>query len=132
MVAGGGGGGGGGPKLVPVRGKITLGGGPWPRPGTVNFTSDKGAQGTLNRPATADFDAEGNFTATTFTAGDGLAPGKYKIGVTCWSVPMDMKNPAAARSAVPAKYSNPQTSGLEVTVEPGKPIRNLSLDVPKP
>lgn len=118
----------GGPKLVPVRGKVTLGGGPWPKPGALNFVP----AGTGGRPGTADFDTEGNFTATSFNPGDGLMPGKYKVSVTCWAVPMDMRNPAAGKSAVPGKYMSADTSGFEITVESGKPQTDLKYDVPKP
>lgn len=117
------------PKAVPVRGKITLGGGAWPKPGTVNFTPVSTGDGT--RPVSADFDADGNFQTTSFTPGDGLLPGKYKISVTCWETPPSMANPKAARSAVPVKYQNAATSDLELPVELGKPQTGLKLDVPR-
>jgi len=113
-----------GTDLVPVRGRVTYGGGPWPKPGTLVFTNSE-------RPGQAEFNTDGSFQAGAFKKGDGLKPGKYKVGVQCWEVPPSIERPGAEKSYVPSKYMNAGTSGLEITVEPGKPITDLKFEVPK-
>lgn len=120
-----------GPEVVPVEGTITFGGGPWPKPGAVIFAVDAPAPGMPNRPAMGLFDTDGRLTVTTFTKGDGLIPGTYKIAVECWEVRPDMMSPTAAKSYVPSRYGSSQTSGFAVSVEPGQKVVRLNLDVPK-
>jgi len=114
----------GGPELTTVKGQVTYGGGPWPKPGTITFTGGP-------RPASAEFDTDGNFKLEAFEGRPGLMPGTYKVAVACWDVPPDINNPGAEKSYVPAKYRDGSTSGFEVTVEPGKPLGDLKFDVPK-
>lgn len=120
-----------GPETVPVRGRVTYGGGPWPKPGTITFVTHKPNPDYPSRPGSAEFDTEGNFVVTSWRPGDGLAPGTYRASVDCWVVPETMDKPGSGRNCVPAKYRNSQTSGFEVTVEPGKPLADLRFDVPK-
>ena len=120
-----------GPELVEVRGKVTFQGGKWPAPGTLYFTPSAPAQGMPARPAPADFDVDGNFVVTSFREGDGLIPGKYKVGVECWKVPPSMGGPPAV-SYLDPKYQSPQTSGIEVTIVSGQGDVELELDVPEP
>ena len=67
-----------GPEMVPVEGTIIFGGGPWPKPGVLNFTVESPHTGLPNRPAMGLFDTDGRLTVTTFKRGDGLIPGKYQ------------------------------------------------------
>ena len=122
--------GGGGPELVSVRGKVTLGGGSWPRPGSLYFTSVATAKGGPQRPALGRFGADGGFTVTTLTEGDGLVPGTYRVAVQCCEPAVG--GPGEGLSHVPLKYSSPATSGLEITIKPGTrgPV-NLEFDIPK-
>lgn len=120
-----------GPELVPVDGTITFGGGPWPKAGVLIFAVDSPAIGMPSRPAMGLFDTDGRLAVTTFTKGDGLIPGKYKMGVECWEVRPDMMSPTPPKSYVPQRYGSPQTSGLTVVVEPGQKVVTLNLDVPK-
>jgi hypothetical protein len=120
-----------GPEVVPVRGRVTFGGGDWPKPGVLYFTVDRAAAGFPGRPGTGHFDTDGNLTVTTFTKGDGLIPGHYKIGVECWEVTPVMGSSGPPRMYVPAKYQSPGSSGLELTVEPGQSMVEVSFDIPK-
>jgi hypothetical protein len=113
-----------GPELITVKGKITYGGGPWPKPGTITFTGGP-------RPASVEFDTQGNFEVAAFEGRPGLMPGTYKIAVECWEVLPTMEPPSPGKSYVPAKYQNGSTSGFEVTVEAGKPLTDVTFDVPK-
>ena len=112
------------PEMVPVSGKVTLDGGPWPKPGIVFFTPLEPAEGFPRRPGMGHFDTDGVFTVTTRDPGDGLIPGTYRIAVECWEVePTD--------SAPGKSYTSEWYIGQELTVEPGDrgPIR-LEYDVP--
>lgn len=122
---------GSGTEVVPVKGQITFGGGPWPKPGVVYFLPVSSAAGSSLRPAWAKFDTDGRFFATSFREGDGLVPGKYLASVECWEKPPSMSDPTPPVNAVPEKFRSAQTSGLELLVEPGQQGINIEWDVPK-
>jgi len=107
-----------------VRGKVTYGGGPWPKEGMITFAGGP-------RPASAKFDTEGNFAVESFEKQQGLFPGKYKVSVECWEEQPQMMVPNSGKSYVPNKYRSPASSDLEITVEAGKPLTDLKLDIPK-
>jgi hypothetical protein len=117
--------------MVPVEGTITFGGGPWPAAGVVYFTVESTAQGASAHPSTATFDTNGKLTVRTFKKGDGLMPGTYKLGVECWKVPPIMGSQTPPESYVPERYQSAATSGLVVTVETGRRVVHVSLDVKK-
>ncbi|MBN1393698.1 MAG: hypothetical protein JW959_01520 [Pirellulales bacterium] len=120
-----------GPEVVPVEGRITYGGGPWPKPGVVYFLPVESAAGSSLRPAWAKFDTNGRFFATSFREGDGLVPGKYLASVECWEKPPSMSDPTPPVNLVPERFRSAQTSGLEFTVDPGRKSVSLDWDVPK-
>lgn len=124
---------GGGPTIVPVRGKITFNGGPWPHPGGLFLLPVQAASNEPLAPGFANFDVNGNFVAEC-NSGEGLVPGKYQVAVQCWTLPPDDTRPDNPKgiSCVPDKYRNSATSGLEFTVDPGQRGHlELSFDVPK-
>ena len=109
------GGGGNGPVTVPVKGVVTYKGKPVPKL-SVAFLPDKGmvAEGTT--------DANGRFTLTTKTPGDGAMVGSYKVGISFVpdKVPEMPGFPGAeqaAESPIPKKYADAQTSGLTKVVD---------------
>ncbi|MFO0910895.1 MAG: hypothetical protein U0835_10215 [Isosphaeraceae bacterium] len=121
------------PGLVPVRGKVTLDGGPWPKEGTINFTPTSGEGGDPSklRPGGGKFGTDGSFTVGSFEASDGLFPGTYQVSVDCPEAPPQMSptgQAVEARNAVPKKFRDPSTSGLKVTVTAGGNT-DLALDV---
>jgi len=118
------------PRVIPCQGTVTFDGGPCPKPGTLYFTPIEPAPGYSMRPATGHFDVDGHFTATTFEPGDGLIPGRYKVGVECWEVEPNMEGRAAV-SHVSEKYQNPQTSGFEIDVRPDGGPQVFNFDVPR-
>lgn len=72
--------------LTEVTGKVTFNGAPPPKPGHVSFRRVRGTGGGVaNRPGSASFGEDGEFTAQTFAPGDGLLPGTYKVQVICLS-----------------------------------------------
>lgn len=112
-----------GPRCVPVSGRVTLDGGPVPGPGFVYFNTAATGEGGASRPGTAEFDAEGNYRATTFAAGDGLLPGRYVIRVDCWQTPPNMEGKPVV-SFLPTRYQDAARSGLELVVPAdARPVR---------
>jgi hypothetical protein len=94
--------------------------------------------GTDGEAASALTDSEGKYTLTTWEAGDGARPGQYRVKVSKQeqatvdpskmvqnlSIEEEQKiyventtPPPPAKSLVPSKYENEQTSGLTHTVE---------------
>ncbi len=118
------------PATVPVEGKITWSGGPWPRPGTVYFVPVRAADGFPQRPGVARLQTDGSFQAQTFEDGDGLLPGVYKIALHCWKVPPSMED-ATGVSYVPSRFHNPLTSGLELVVQSTDRRLVVHYDVPR-
>jgi hypothetical protein len=113
-------------KRYPVSGTVTYQGKPVPR-GTVTFTPES----TEGRPAAADIDPDGSYTATTATPGDGMLPGKYRVSIHAVESDMsvvkgkvggthrvDLIAKAPKKALVPSKYADPSTSQLTVEVKP--------------
>jgi hypothetical protein len=72
---------------------------------------------------------DGSFSWGTEREGDGAVPGKYRVAV----VPRGLGDAELAqgkRPAVDPKYSNPQTSGIEFEVKPGR--NKLDITVTRP
>jgi len=114
------------PDTVKVSGKITYGGGAWPKPGKLTFPCTKAAEGYASRPGTAEFDVDGDFVAGTYGVGDGLQPGTYSVNVECWEKAPTMDDMATAKSYVPKDF--------QATFEVLPTDRHVTLqwDVPKP
>jgi len=117
------------PPTVPVSGKVTIDGKAPPAGGTVWFTPDEAAAGFAMRPGTGDFAADGVFQAKTFAPGDGLLPGHYLVRIDCWKVAPNMEG-KRTQSYLPAKYQNPQESGLELTVKPDDDPLTFDVEIP--
>jgi hypothetical protein len=112
-------------SLVPVRGTVSLDGGPMPGPGTIYFTPITADDGMPLRPSMADFGPDGRYVAGTFGDGEGLIPGQYLVAVTCWKAVPSEEEPGV--SFIPARYQNPASSGLDFTVAAG---RRMTQDFP--
>ncbi|MDY0169213.1 MAG: hypothetical protein RBS80_21905 [Thermoguttaceae bacterium] len=116
------------PETVAVQGRVLFDGQPPPKEGMVYFAPLEPAEGFPRRPGRAEFDAQGKFRATTFDGGDGLIPGRYRVGIDCWEILPQADGPPA-KSLVPAAYREPATSGLELVVEPGARSMTVEFDV---
>jgi arylsulfatase A-like enzyme len=92
--------------VVPVTGIITLDGQPLAGAHVVFFPSS-------GRPAVGVTDDSGRFTLSTYEETDGALPGRHNVAIQ-----FDATRPDR-RLIVPAKYSNPETSGFRVQVKPG-------------
>lgn len=112
--------------LVPVKGRVTFSGGPPPKPGRLSFGPMSAADGFVQRPGHASFDADGNFAATSYQEGDGLTPGKYRVTVMC--VERDPSPVPGGLEAV--TYVAPGYKGQEFAVAIGNRTIDLNIDVP--
>jgi hypothetical protein len=73
--------------------------------------------------------SDGTFSWGTEKPGDGAKPGKYLVAV----IPRGLGDAELAQGMLPAvdaRFSNPQTSGIEFEVKPGR--NELNITVPKP
>ncbi len=61
----------------------------------------------------------------TVKPGDGVIPGKYKVSVLVHDRPS-----GPVSTLIPAKYTDPEQSGLEITVD--KAISNYEVKLEKP
>jgi hypothetical protein len=122
-----------GVPLVPVEGKLTYGGGEWPKPGMLYFAVKEPATDMPRKPGTAILNTDGTFKAKTFVDGDGLVPGTYSVNIECWKEPPSM-GPKMSQgvSYVPEKQRSGATSGflIEVPMDAKEPIK-VERDVPK-
>jgi hypothetical protein len=104
-----------------VSGKVTLNGQPLSK-GSVVFHNP--AKGIV---VSAPLQPDGSYTAKTYQLA-GLPPGEYQVsisptGVGSGETPLaEPPKPSASSGTtnIPAKYLQPKTSGLKVTVQPGK------------
>jgi len=94
----------------PVTGKVLVDGQP-PEGATVVFHPVSSTEEMAHKPA-ARVQADGTFQVTTYEAHDGAPAGEYVVTVT-WSAP-----PTPDRLG--GKYSDPETSQLQVTVTEGE------------
>ncbi len=98
-----------------VRGKLTDGLKPVAHAQVVFHPVGGSAETPKPRGKT---DANGEFTLTTYDGNDGAPAGQYKVSVT--QLLADPKNPdAGPTNRLPAKYENPDQSGLTATVNAG-------------
>src|SRR5262245_23610665 len=100
-----------GPSLYPVRGKVVWENGAEAKElagGLVTFESEERKVG-----ARGDIEKDGSFQMTTHEQGDGVLPGKHRVAVSEFSTREPQPPPTMNR-----KFSNLDTSGLWVTVEP--------------
>lgn len=141
-----------GPKIVPVKGKVTLDGKPIPFK-SVYFFPDRSAA-TQGNGAGGYTDADSNYYLISNAGGAtsdqrGAQPGVYRVTVAEPAIPIDENSfttaaataaagdaPAAAivlsptkkgKAAVPSIYSNPTSTPLVVTVPEAGGELNLEL-----
>lgn len=128
----------GGPTLetVPVSGRVTYGGGDWPKEGRLDFRPVAAPAGKTLHPASAPFGTDGRYKVISQQT-PGLAPGEYVVTVECWQeLPSmgDAQNPRGSpgKSYVPEKYRDPKNSPIKLKIEPTDRSKTLDFDVPKP
>ncbi len=117
--------------LVPVTGKVTLNGASLPGAGDLTFVPVEVAEGFPKRPAKAEFAADGSYEAQSFKPGDGLFPGTYRVGVSCWKVAPTPDGPPPV-SHIDTRYNAAFSSGLTVEVPLGSSGVEYNIDVKSP
>lgn len=112
--------------FVPVTGIVTFDGGPPPHAGRLYFISIETGGNFPARDGSAPFTTSGQFEAVTAKE-RGLLPGKYAVKVECNKHTPDYskQDPFGDATVVDPSYT-PQI----ITVDQGKPLQNLSIDVP--
>jgi hypothetical protein len=100
-----------------VKGMITFQG--QPISGAFLSLHPKSAAPDVPAPR-ASVNPDGSFELSTFEGSDGAPEGKYFVTVK-WYKPVKVKGEVVSGpNALPAKFSNPKTSGIEVTVASGQ------------
>ncbi|HEY4233329.1 MAG TPA: hypothetical protein VGM76_07870 [Lacipirellulaceae bacterium] len=101
------------PKTIPLDGHVTIDGKAPGEDGKIYFTPTAAADGYSKRPASGSYNPEGHYRVMSWTPDDGLVPGHYTVSV----VPNEPD-----KTAIPAKYQQSASSGLEldVPVDKGK------------
>jgi len=104
----------GGEKLAPVTGEVTVNGMPLTT-GAVTFHPDAAKGNSTPHIPVGTLDSQGNYKLISATK-EGAPLGWYKVTVSAQE-PIDPKNPyAPPKHLISPKFSEPNTSGLEVEV----------------
>ncbi len=96
-----------------VRGKLTDGSKPVAHAQIVFHPVGGSAETPKPRGRT---DEKGEFTLTTYDGHDGAPAGQYKVSVELWKTTSAEAGPA---NQLPAKFSDPEKSGLTASVNVG-------------
>lgn len=113
-----------GPREIPVEGKLTYGGGPFPKSGTIYFASIEPAPGSPNASSSTNFGEDGVFQAR-------LYPGKYSVNLECWEIPISPEG-KPGKSYLPDKWQSGAQSGftIDVPADASGPVK-VTKDIPK-
>jgi len=108
-------------EVYPASGKVLVNGQPADGANVALFGISPELQGPGAPVPTGQTNAEGVFSLTSFESRDGAPAGEFKVTVI-WPEPIppnvdqEMYQP---KDRLNGKYSNPQTSKLTATIEPG-------------
>lgn len=118
---------------VPVTGRVLVNGRPAAGAAVVFHPVNAGGEAT--RPL-AQVDQNGEFRLTTASAGDGAAPGEYKVTLTWYVSPPRTGKRAEgddppAKNLIPDRYGKPDSTPVTATVKSDgtEPIR-IEINVP--
>ncbi len=120
LSCGGCGAGAGGGSLVPVKGKITYKGQPLTKGLVVFEPRNSGST------ATGELKSDGTFVLTTVKEGDGVVPGKHRVCISGTGSEGLGKN-KKPKELIPAKFTQPNTSGLVAEVTSDKTEYNFDI-----
>lgn len=113
-----------GPPEIPVKGKVTFGGGAWPKPATLDFAPVTPAEGMPSRPATVVIEGDGTYEVK-------LIPGQYVVNVSCNEVEPQPDNPSTMKSYIPDRFRiGEDRQKIDVPLD-AKGTIELSWDIPK-
>jgi len=116
--------------LVKISGVVTVDGQQPTMAGSIFFIPDQEAGAGEARQATARFNNDGKFTASTWEKGDGLKPGKYRVRIECWEAAPSI-NGSNGVSLIDRKHVNWANSDgmLRLEVVSGKRNNDIIFDV---
>jgi hypothetical protein len=103
---------GGGETLIPVAGKVTVGGKPLTT-GSVSFRPDSALGNSSQHQPNGAIDAEGKFELYVPPSRKGAPPGWYRVVVTAYDDPQPGK---PIKSFIDRKYSDEKSTPLKVEV----------------
>lgn len=122
------------PRTAPVRGRVTFDGAPVTE-GRIFFHPEEG------RPAIGKLESDGMYELTTFKAGDGALPGRYRVVIeatrtTGGAQPQSFEDELAGIGGapgelvwlVPRTYSQRETTPLSAEVNPGRNVIDFDLE----
>jgi hypothetical protein len=113
----------------PVSGKLTVSGQPAANAQVAFHPLDEGAPRAI-RPV-GKTAADGTFSLTTFTPGDGAPAGEYAVTVI-WiddSNPVDECADPISHDRLTGRYADPSKTKLRATIQPGQNEVNLKAAV---
>ncbi|WP_254513129.1 hypothetical protein [Anatilimnocola floriformis] len=113
-----------GPPVIPVQGKVTFGGVPWPKPATLDFTPTKPAPGMPGKTITTVAAADGSYLVQ-------LPPGEYVISITCNEIEPSPDNPSTRKSYLPDRFAIGENRQKVTVPVDTKGTIDLTWDVPK-
>jgi hypothetical protein len=106
--------GGGERPVYPVRGKVfAKGGKPAHRAIVWLHPEAKSTSESKSQLPHGVVEQDGSFQLSTYGKDDGAPPGRYRVTVI-WTAPGKFSGDDTGKSLLPARYSNPQLSGLPV------------------
>jgi hypothetical protein len=114
--------------MVPVHGKVTYAGGPWPFPVSVTLVPFETYEGRPNRPGSARGKLDGTFVVSSFKEGDGVQPGKYHVRISCIDS-MDFSASDDDLDFVPPTFS---AQDVDVKAGQGEVVINYDIPLKKP
>ena len=113
-----------GPPQIPVKGKVTFGGGVWPKAATLDFACEEPAAGMPRATVTAVVEGEGNYSVK-------LIPGKYIVNITCNEIEPTPDKPNTLKSYIPDRFrTGKERQKIDVPLDAKGPIE-MSWDIPK-
>jgi hypothetical protein len=101
--------------VYPVNGQVLFEG--QPIPGALIVFHPKGADVGTTEKSFAKSGPDGTFTLGTYESAEGAPAGNYLVTVELWL--SSGQGDEGPTSRLPAKFANPNTSGLTATVEAG-------------
>jgi len=108
-------------KVYPVEGKVVLAGKPVARAQVIFHPEDPAAAGAI-RPV-GQVDDQGNFTLTSYRAGDGAPEGQYRVAVIWYQVTARRNategDPVVSQNFLPDIYARAESTPLRATVSKG-------------
>ena len=100
--------------VVPASGKVTFEGKPVDG-AELTLTPVSAEVPATVRPS-AKCGADGSFTLGTYGTGDGAPAGEYKVSAVWFKLVNSGGSMVRGDNALPAKYANPDTSGISVVI----------------